>query len=174
MGNHNDGRLVEVVGWSGPHEKGGEVGKISEVVVGVGGSELSAQIGQLLSDRAAVGRLPESRCRNCKRDLRLYKGRWYHIEMGGGQYYEAHGCSRPYPLRCVKCGARIDYRTVEPMYYDFECQNCIEKSKEGDKIGVLIDDLRKQLQSGSHRYLKYGTMCSVVLTKNGIWFVDIC
>ena len=96
--------------------------------------------------------------------------------MAGGQYYQPYnnGCERPYPLRCAKCAARLDYKTLEPVYYDFKCQNCIAEYHKGDKIGELTTDLRKQLQSGSHRYLKYGTSCSVVLTKDGIFFEDIC
>jgi hypothetical protein len=131
---------------------------------------------EFLSDRTNISNLPDSKCRNCKGDVRLYKGRWYHISMGGGEYYQPfnNGCERAWPLRCVKCGGRIDYKTTETMYYDFECPKCIEASKQGDKIGNLTDDLRKRLKAGNHEYLKFGTMCAVVLTKNGLWFVDIC
>ena len=137
---------------------------------------MSQSIEQLLSDRTLIGRLPHSKCRNCKGDLRLYEGRWYHIDMAGGQYYQPfnNGCERPYPLRCAKCEARLDYKTLEPMYYDFKCQKCIEKEKQGDQIGVLTDEMKRKLRAGKGDYLKYGTMCAVVLTKNGLWFVDIC
>ena len=128
-----------------------------------------------LSDmKKTIDHLPRSRCRNCKRDLRLYEGRWFHIEMAGGHYFQAHGCNRAYPQRCVGCGARIDYKTTDPSYYNFKCQSCIKEHHKNDKIGNLSDDLRQQLELGNHPRLKYGTCCAVVLTKYGIFFEDIC
>ena len=145
-------------------------------------SERSKELDALLPDRSTIEGLPRSECMNCKEahpiDLRLFKGRWYHVDMGGGQYYRPSGCTNPRPLRCKKCGGRIDYRTTDPSYYDFMCESCITKEKEGDKIGVLTKEMKKALASGGHPdfkpYLQYGTMCAVVLTKDGLFFVDIC
>ena len=140
---------------------------------------MTLQIDALLSDYSAISDLPHSKCRNCDasnfgHELRLYKGRWYHVEMFGGEYYRPSGCGNPQPLRCKECGGRIDYKTTDPDYYDYTCPTCIEKEKDGAKIGELTDELRKQLAKGKGRYLQYGTMCSVVITKGGVFFVDIC
>lgn len=133
------------------------------------------RIEELFTEEWKINGLPKSKCRNCERGLRLYLGRWYHVEMAGGSWYvPSSACERASPLRCPKCGGRLDYKTFEPSYYDYECQSCIEKEKERDKIGVLTDELRKKLDKGAGDYLKYGTMCAVVLTRNGLFFVDIC
>lgn len=59
------------------------------------------------------------------------------------------------------------------MYYDYECEACIEKHHQNDRIGSITEELRKQLNTGSHRYLKYGTSFSVVVTRHGLFFEDI-
>jgi hypothetical protein len=133
-----------------------------------------SEIDQLLSDRIAIRKLPYSQCRNCGCDLRLYKRRWYHVSMVGGEYYRPDNCHNPQPLRCKKCGGRIDYRTTHVGYYDFKCQSCIAEWYKGDKIGDITAEVKRLLDKGTHQDFKYGTSCSVVVTKTGIFFEDIC
>ena len=90
-----------------------------------------------------------------------------------GQYDEL--CKRALPMRCQKCGAKIDYKTLYPFYYDFLCGDCIEWDKKDDKIGELTKEMKQKIESQASRYeLKYGYSCSVVITKHGIFFEDIC
>jgi hypothetical protein len=130
----------------------------------------------MLSESWVVDKWPQSKCRNCKGEIRLFKGRWHHIEMHGGSYHQAFnsGCERPWPLRCAGCQKKLDYKTLDIGYYDYKCNDCIEKEKQGDKIGLLTAEMKKKLREGKGDHLKYGTMVAAVITKNGIWFVDIC
>ena len=145
-------------------------------------SERSRELDALLSEKNyEVDHLPRSECRNCKdkygNGLRLFKGRWHHIDMSGGRYYKRDfPCDNPQPRRCKVCGGHIDYKTTDVSYYDFMCESCITrvKDKAGDKIGFLTNEMKKVLASGTHSYLKYGTSCSVVLTKDGLFFEDTC
>ena len=121
-----------------------------------------------------ISHLPHSNCVNCEDDLRLYEGKWYHCEMFASKYFLNNTCEKPEPLPCQKCGATIDYKTTTGMYYDFQCLNCIANDHKGDKIGVITMELRQQLEAGTHKHLKYGTSCSVVVTPRGIFFEDIC
>lgn len=132
-----------------------------------------SEIDQLLSDELAIRKLPFSKCRNCEGRLRLYKGKWYHVEMSSGEYYLSNHCTNAQPLRCKKCGGRIDYRTAQPIFYNFECQSCIESHHKGDKIGELTAEIKKLLDKGTHPDFKYGNSMSVVITKTGIYFEDI-
>lgn len=146
---------------------------------GAPGLSLSIQLEELLNEvRGLEPRLPHSKCRNCKRDLRLFKGHWFHVEMYGGVYQlnDFDSCNRPWPEKCKDCGASIDYKIQTRMYYEQPlCLSCIEKYHGGDnaRIGLLPKGLRKQLNEGLHPHLKYGTSCSVVITKTGLFFEDI-
>lgn len=129
-----------------------------------------------------IDKLAYSFCRNCKKEerkIRLYDGKWIHVEMGGGMYYlpgSYYSCESPEPLNCKKCGSPIDYKTTDVSYYDFLCGNCLSNyhNTPGDKIGIVTMELRQQLEAGTHPHLKYGTSCSVVITPRGIFFEDIC
>lgn len=143
-------------------------------------SNLAAELDKVLSDEPRICKLPHAECMNCGDDLRLFKGRWFHVGMAGGKYYRGSDfgeCKHPQPKRCKKCGGRIDYKTQTTEYYDEPlCLKCIEAydGNGSGKVGLLPKNLKKQLDAGTHHHLMYGAMCSVVITKNGLWFVDIC
>lgn len=90
--------------------------------------------------------------------------------------------------QCKTCNRMIDDYDKEESYYvrnvakpahtecvnRGECPDCAEKTISDQKIGSLSPEIKKLIESKGKVDFKYGQEISVLVTKHGIFFEDIC
>ena len=131
---------------------------------------------EFLADRSAVEQWLRSKCRNCGRAIRLQKSTWCHVEMYGGNYGQYDESCKELSL-CAARNAELRLIT-KPCTLSITISSAEIASSGIRKMirsGSLTKEMKQKIESQASRYeLKYGDSCSVVITKHGIFFEDIC